>query len=202
MQIKSKLMTPKNLSTANIKNTLILVAIILVGIASRIWLIDSPNFKPIAALALFAGFYFRSIWPAVLAIAITLIGSDIILGVYELPMMLAVYASTALAIFVGVLVKRRFEKNSNRALLFGKFAVASLAVSVSFFVLTNFAVWAVGTWYPPTLTGFADCYLAAIPFFRWTLISDFVFSQILVATYCVSLSWSPAVASQLSASKN
>jgi hypothetical protein len=195
-------MTSKKLPTLDVKNTLIFLAIILLGIASRIWLVDSPNFKPVAALALFAGFYFRSVWPAILAITVTLIGSDLLLGVYETPVMIAVYASTALAIFVGVLVKRRFEQNRNRGLLFGKFAVASLAVSVSFFMLTNFAVWAVGGWYPQTLSGLADCFLAAIPFFRWTLISDFVFGQILVTAYCIGLSWAPAAASQLSVSEN
>ena len=181
-------MSPKKLPTVDFKTALIMLAIILLGIGSRIWLVDSPNFKPVAALALFAGFYFRSIWPAIVAIAATLVGSDLLLGVYETPVMLAVYASTALAIFVGVIVKRRFEQNSSRGLLFGKFAVASMAVSVSFFVLTNFAVWAVGGWYPQTLSGLVDCFLAAIPFFRWTLISDFAFGQILVAAYCVSLS--------------
>ncbi len=54
--------------------------------------------------------------------------------------------------------------------------VAAAASSVSFFVVSNFAVWAATLMYPKTLTGLAACYEAAIPFFRNTAVSDMVFS--------------------------
>ena len=50
-------------------------------------------------------------------------------------------------------------------------------------MFTNFAVWASGSWYPVTLAGLGECFAAAVPFYRWTLISDFVFSQMAVAVY-------------------
>jgi hypothetical protein len=56
-------------------------------------------------------------------------------------------------------------------------AGASLVASVSFFVVSNFAVWAV--WrdmYPATWSGLMACYIAAVPFFRNTLASDLFFS--------------------------
>ena len=54
---------------------------------------------------------------------------------------------------------------------------AALASSVSFFVISNFAVWA--AWngmYPKNLSGLIACYVAGIPFFRGTLESDLFFS--------------------------
>ncbi len=51
---------------------------------------------------------------------------------------------------------------------------ASLATSVSFFVLSNFAVWAVWNMYPKTLGGLISCYEAAVPFFRQP-IADLLF---------------------------
>ena len=46
---------------------------------------------------------------------------------------------------------------------------ATLAGSLLFFVVTNFAVWATGRLYPLTGSGLAACYVAAIPFFRNSL---------------------------------
>jgi hypothetical protein len=41
----------------------------------------------------------------------------------------------------------------------------------SFFLVSNYAVWAGGTMYPRTLSGLATCYAAAIPFYRNDLVS-------------------------------
>ena len=53
---------------------------------------------------------------------------------------------------------------------------ASLAGSVSFFVVSNFAVWAVWNMYPKTLSGLTACYVAAVPFFRNAAVSDLFFA--------------------------
>jgi hypothetical protein len=41
----------------------------------------------------------------------------------------------------------------------------------SFFVVSNYAVWAGGTMYPRTLAGLGTCYAAALPFYRNDLLS-------------------------------
>lgn len=46
-----------------------------------------------------------------------------------------------------------------------------LASATSFFLLSNFAVWAAGMMYPKTVAGLAACYSAAIPFYRNDLVS-------------------------------
>lgn len=53
---------------------------------------------------------------------------------------------------------------------------AALTSSVSFFVISNLAVWAAGTMYPHTLSGLVTCYELAGPFFRGTVESDLFFS--------------------------
>jgi len=53
---------------------------------------------------------------------------------------------------------------------------ASLAASVSFFLVSNLAVWAVWNMYPKTLAGLLQCYAAAVPFFRNGLGGDLVFT--------------------------
>lgn len=58
-----------------------------------------------------------------------------------------------------------------------RLVAAALATSVSFFLISNFAVWA--AWpemYPRTLSGLMMSYTAGIPFFRGTAESDMFFS--------------------------
>ncbi len=58
-------------------------------------------------------------------------------------------------------------------------AAAAVAGAVSFFVLTNFGVWALGTMYPKTLAGLEACFAAAIPFFRNMLVGDLFYTAVL-----------------------
>jgi len=55
---------------------------------------------------------------------------------------------------------------------------ASLAGSVSFFLISNFAVWAVWNMYPKTASGLAACYVAGLPFFRNAVVSDLFFAAL------------------------
>jgi hypothetical protein len=54
--------------------------------------------------------------------------------------------------------------------------VAALASSISFFVVSNFAVWACWSMYPKTLSGLMTCYAAGLPFFRRGLAGDMLFT--------------------------
>ncbi len=58
-------------------------------------------------------------------------------------------------------------------------AVCSLLASVSFFLASNFAVWAVWQMYPRTLAGLGACYVAALPFFRNSVTSELCSSLLL-----------------------
>jgi hypothetical protein len=58
---------------------------------------------------------------------------------------------------------------------------SAAATSVSFYLLSNFAVWSAYDMYPKTLSGLMTCYAMAIPFFRGTLVGDLVFTAVLFA---------------------
>ncbi len=74
----------------------------------------------------------------------------------------------AVALLMGTLLR-----DNARPLRIG--AVA-LAASLGFFLVSNFATWAVWTMYPHSPSGLIACYVAALPFFRNQLISDMVFT--------------------------
>lgn len=137
-------------------------ALLALGIAGRL-LPHAPNFSPAASIALFAGFLFPSRWMAAALIFAIMIVSDARIGGYDALIMAAVYASLLFPLtFRDALRKRTAE-----------FRVIGAAASSSlvFFAATNLAVWF--TWYPQSWEGLADCYTAALPFFRWTLAGDF-----------------------------
>jgi hypothetical protein len=54
---------------------------------------------------------------------------------------------------------------------FVRFGAAALLGPTSFFLISNYAVWAGGGMYPRTLSGLGACFVAALPFYRNDLIS-------------------------------
>jgi len=60
-------------------------------------------------------------------------------------------------------------------------AATSLSTAVGFFVVSNFAVWALWQMYPRTGSGLVACYVAALPFFRNSAIAEVLSSVALFA---------------------
>ena len=56
---------------------------------------------------------------------------------------------------------------------------SALAGSVSFFLISNFAVWAAWDMYPRTVAGLMACYEAGIPFFRHAVVGDLLFTAVM-----------------------
>ena len=146
----------------------VLTAMVLAGTAARL-IPHPPDFSPIASLALFGGATFASKRAAFLVPLAAMFLSDLVLGFYTITPV--VYGSFALITCLGLWVRRRSTV--------WRLAGASVTGAVLFFALTNFGMWAWGDWYPRTLSGLAECYLAAIPFFRNTLWSDLFYSAVL-----------------------
>jgi uncharacterized protein DUF6580 len=59
---------------------------------------------------------------------------------------------------------------------------SALTGSVSFFLLSNFAVWASWAMYPKTFAGLMACYDAGLPFFRRAVAGDVLFTSVMFAT--------------------
>jgi hypothetical protein len=96
--------------------------------------------------------------------------------VYHFPITWETFVSTgwyAVALLIGSLLKHKVTPL--------RVVGASLTGSVSFFVISNFAVWAAYNMYPHTLAGLGACYIAAIPFFRWTFASDLLYALAIFA---------------------
>ncbi len=115
-----------------------------------------PNFTPIAAMALFAGTYFeRKQYAFAIPFAAMFI-SDLVLGLHA--NMPAVYLSFGITVLIGTTIRKKMTARN--------VVLASLASSVIFFIITNFAAWLASPIYPQNFMGLMECYLAGLVFFN------------------------------------
>ena len=154
---------------------LALLAAIFAAAAMRL-LPHPPNFSPIAAVALFSGAYLSKRAIAFVAPFAALLLSDLFLGFY--PELAFVYLSVAATVLIGWAISKRKSA--------GRVAVAALASSVLFYLVTNFGVWLIMDYYPKTLAGLAACYVAAVPFFQNTLAGDLFFTALLFGGFALT----------------
>jgi len=166
----------------------VLVAVAVIG---RLW---QPSWRgeplwnvtPMAGVALAAGALFphpviaASVPVAALAI------SNLALPGYEIPAMaVVVFLATAWPVLLGSLVR------SGRwtAIIGG-----ALATSLVFFFTTNLAYWWLTNEYPHTAAGLGECFVAALPFYRWMPVGDVAWSVGIFAILKACVAWMPAAA--------
>jgi len=134
----------------------------------------APNFTPMAASALFAGAILRSRLVALTTPVVAMVLGDLILGTYDWRVAGVVYVSLALPAIAGMWGCS--VRTPRLPLLLVPLALAS---SVTFFVTTNFAVWAFGGMYANDLAGLLHCYVAALPFLRNGVMGDLCWTAVL-----------------------
>src|SRR5438270_11275056 len=141
-------------------------AMVVAGVVLRV--LPHPwNFAPIGAIALFAGAHFERRSFALAIPLVTMFIGDAFIGFHSA--MPVIYATYALIAVIGMLLR-------NHRTSIAAVGAGVLASSIIFYVVTNFAVWAMGTTYAKTTAGLLACYVAAIPYFGNTLASDALFT--------------------------
>jgi hypothetical protein len=164
------------------------------GIALRMCFQAIPNFAPVAALALFAGYFFTSRWTAAALPVTVMVVTDWFIGGYHPAMMAVVYASLMAPVLIRGPLRQRFSAARGEVRFPAGQAAAStvglvgcsLAASVIFFLVTNFAHWAIYDMYEKSAAGLLACYAAALPFFRYTLAGDLTFACLLFGGYVLA----------------
>jgi uncharacterized protein DUF6580 len=154
-----------------------LLALVIIVIAAGLRIAPHPwNFAPVGAMALFSGALVRDRRLAFLFPLAALFAGDLFLGFYKIT--IVVYASFLLSVLIGRWLQNR------RAV--APIAGATLLGATQFFIVTNFGVWALGTWYPHTLAGLGACYVAGIPFFWNTLAGDAAYAALFFGGFALA----------------
>jgi Family of unknown function (DUF6580) len=135
------------------------------------------HFTPVAACLLFFGARGsrRQFWIPVVVLAL----SDVVLSkfVYGYPVGADQFVSWAWYAAI-VLLGTRLSDNPKPVWI----AASALASSVSFFLISNFAVWAAYNMYPKTFDGLLTCFAMGLPFVQRGLVGDLVFTAAMFAT--------------------
>lgn len=123
-----------------------------------------PNFTSLLALSFYIPAIFgRKFIPSIM---LSFLLTDLIIGFHN-----TTFFTWGSVLVIGLISKFFSSKIFLRLLgaIFG---------AVIFFIITNFGVWLNGS-YGYNLSGFVNCYILAIPFFAYSLISTLIFSSII-----------------------
>jgi hypothetical protein len=174
-------------------NLVIFFLLVVIGVLGRWigakndWLGVPPNFTPMAAIGLFAGYFFARRTVALLVPLVAMAISNLTLESYgDWRMAAAVYGSFLVAPLLG-----RALREKPTAI---KIVVAATLPAVFFYLTTNFVQWIVDgghihAMYSRDWSGLVACYSAGIPFFRWMLEGDLLFAAMLFGAFALATVW-------------
>lgn len=150
---------------------------------------QSLNFSPLDAMALFTGVYFTRRTAILITLLSVWLGDFFINRMYFEHWVLFYqgcywqYGCYALITLLGSSLN--FQSSGKH------FFIATISSSTLFFIISNFGVWTSGLLYPLNLSGLTACYIAAIPFFKQTLLSDLFYSLVFfVSTFIIQKKFS------------
>lgn len=148
-----------------------ILVLLVIGFASRI-VPHTWNVTFVLPVMVAVGFLLRTSavkWVAqysaiigILLSVVLMFASDLILGLHE----------TVLFVYLGVAAAALFGFGAGKLPLKG--LSAGLLASAAFFLISNFGVWMMSGLYPVSAAGLKDCFLMAIPFFRYQVLFDSV----------------------------
>ena len=171
------------------------------------------NFSPLVAVALFAGAFFRKGWAFAIPFVAMLISDVVIEMAFRLGYtetwgfyagMLYNYPAYALLVCLGMLLRKPYEKLSERGVtgslsFFGLAIGTGLVGSVVFFLVTNFGAWIEFATrynaYPLTFAGLMECYAAGLAFYRQqgTMfgMGDLIYTAVLFGSFLLAARFIP-----------
>jgi len=141
-----------------------------------------PNVAPIGAMALFGAAYFRNKTLAFIVPMGAMLLTDLFIGFHNvMPFVYGAFLATSM---IGLLLRNNVKV--------GTLLLAGLASSILFFLVTNFGVWATMPG-PKNLATLMVTYELGLPFFRYTLLGDFIFISVLFGGFALLQQRVPAL---------
>ena len=141
---------------------------VLVALSASRFIPHPPNFTSLLALSFYIPAVFGKKYIPVVVGALLL--TDLFIGFHS-----TIIFTSGSVILIG-LISNYFNRSITLR-IFG-----ALTGAVIFFIISNFGVWLNGS-YGHTLNGMLSCYLLAIPFFGYSLLSTLTFSVIIETVY-------------------
>ncbi len=155
----------------SLRADLLLVAFLIGLVVAARLLPHTPNVTPIVAAALFASMVLQRRSLALLVPLGGMLISNLMMGSDQWQVTAVVYAALAWPVAIGFLARRY---RLSRVIV-----PAALSCSLLFFATTNLAVWAFSGMYSLDMAGLIQCYVAALPFLKYTVTGDLLWTAVL-----------------------
>lgn len=149
---------------------------VLLGVVARL-LPHPPNVTPLIALSLFAGSQFSHKIAFIMVSAIMLISDGLLAFLYGFTWFGNWSIFTYSGVLIITLIANQILCIKNQLLLYIFFS------TLGFWCWTNFGVWIGSGFYPHTMNGLLNCYLAAVPFLKNALIGDLIWSGVIFGSF-------------------
>lgn len=166
-------------------DVVVISVLVTLAVASRL-LPHAPGFAAVTGASMFAGFYLRRGSIAYLIPLIVLSLSDVVLGFYAPLLMVTVYLVAAVPVLFG-----RWMRGNATPL---RLMTSAICCSVLSLIVVDFMVWLTSAWYAKTATGLMECYLAALPFFKYRMAGDVCYVAVIFGIYALVAHRWPSVA--------
>ncbi|KAA0002449.1 MAG: hypothetical protein FE048_03760 [Thermoplasmata archaeon] len=137
------------------------IYITLNGITQPVFMMDM--FFVVAAISLFSGILLKGYYSFIVPLSIMLI-TDIYYG--NTYIFLFTWSGFVFIVLIGYLTKKGLSFNTKSII---KIAGAGVGSILLYDAWTNFGCWL--GWYPHTLNGLTTCFVLALPFMLWHLVS-------------------------------
>ena len=141
---------------------------IFLALAASRFIPHPPNFTSLLALSFYVPVALGQRY--IPSLLISFLVTDLVIGFHS-----TIIFTWGSVLIIG-LVSRYFV-SSILVRIFGALIGATI-----FYIITNFGVW-IGGSYSNDLVGLATCYILALPFFGYTLVSTIIFSTIIETVY-------------------
>lgn len=153
------------------------------------------NFSPMTAFCLFgSAYYAQTRWAFVLPIAVWLAGD---LGIWALTGRIEwAFHSNMMTVYLGILVIIALGSWLRGMHSLSAVCVTGLIGETIYFVLTNSGEWYFSPTYAKDLAGLEQCFLLALPFFKYSLMSTLVFSSLIFSPFILKERRALAVANE------
>ncbi|MBL0026132.1 MAG: DUF6580 family putative transport protein [Saprospiraceae bacterium] len=170
-------------------NTVAVMLLMIAGAFSR-FIPHVPNFTPTEGLTIFGAAYLgKKYLPYIFPLVLMYI-SDFIINntsariyftntdglVWYSPYMIFNLIAIILIVFIACKLLRKVTVTTTLG--------AVISASIIFYIISNFGVWMNGTsFYSKDFSGLLQSYVAGLPFFRTSLISNLFFSTVIFGSY-------------------
>ena len=125
-----------------------------------------PNFTPTISLIVFASTMFRNYYILASIVIVSQLISDYFLGYY----------SSIFCVYLGYILLAFASKFILKEINFVSIIGTSIISVFIFFLVSNYGVWQMMNIYEYSLSGLIECYIAGIPFLKYSLISTLLYS--------------------------